>query len=60
MALDAGLVQRPLHQRRADALALMLAVDGDRPQQQCGACRTGDHIPQADGADQPALVHRRR
>jgi hypothetical protein len=44
------------HQGRADALALRRAVDGKRPKQQRrsgGACH---HVPQADGAQQGAIL----
>ena len=59
MAAQLRLGQACAHQCRADALALRLAVDRERPEQQRRAGGTRDHVPQADGADEPALrVHR--
>ena len=59
MAAPAGFFERVAHQGRTDALALVLAVDGKRPEQQRGAGGSRQHVPQAQRTDETPLAVQR-
>ena len=56
MAKTAGLAQRMVHQRRADAAPAAVGRDRERAEQQRPPVRTGRHLPEPHRTDDAAAL----